>query len=68
MPASARALMQAACWREDDVIEGNRQEFGLAVGEPLPLRRSLALRAIAVAAGVVGDARARAVLVRSLLP
>ena len=36
---------------EDDVIVGNRQELGLAVFEPLPRRGSLALRAVAVAAG-----------------
>src|SRR5271165_1747709 len=47
---------------EDDVIVGNRQEFGPALGEPLPRRRALALRAVAVAAGVVGDAFVRAVL------
>ena len=47
---------------EDDVIVGNRQEFRLALGEPLPRRRALALRAVTVAAGVVGDAFVRAVL------
>ena len=47
---------------EDDVIVGNRQELRLAVFEPLPRRRALALRAVAVAAGVVGDAFVRAVL------
>ena len=31
---------------EDDVIIGDRQEFGLALGEPLPRRRALALRAV----------------------
>ena len=40
---------------EDDVIVGNRQELRLALGEPLPRRRALALRAVAVAAGIVGD-------------
>ncbi len=44
---------------EDDVIIGNRQ---LALGEPLPRRRSLTLRAVAVATGIVGDARMGAVL------
>ena len=39
---------------EDDVVVGNRQQFGLAVFEPLPRRRGLALGAVAVAAGVVG--------------
>src|SRR5260370_2318302 len=47
---------------EDDVIVGNRQEFPLAFGEPLPRRRALTLRAVAVAAGIVGDAFVRAVL------
>jgi len=47
---------------EDDVIVGNRQEFGFAFCEPLPRRRALTLRAMVVAAGVVGDARMRAVL------
>ena len=47
---------------EDDVIVGNRQQLGLALGEPLPRRRALALRAVAVAAGIVGDALVRAVL------
>ena len=36
---------------EDDVIIGNRQKLGLALGEPLPRRRSLTLRAVAVATG-----------------
>ena len=36
---------------EDDVVVGNRQEFGLAVFEPLPRRRGLTLRAMPVAAG-----------------
>ena len=36
---------------EDDVIVGNRQQFRLAVFEPLPRRRGLTLRAMAVAAG-----------------
>ena len=47
---------------EDDVIIGDRQKLRLAVGEPLPRRRALALRAMAVAAGIVGDAFVRAVL------
>ena len=36
---------------EDDVVVGNRQQLGLAVFEPLPRRRALALRAMPVAAG-----------------
>ena len=47
---------------EDDVVVGDRQELRLAVGEPLSCRRALTLRAMAVAAGIVGDALVRAVL------
>ena len=47
---------------EDDVIVGNRQKLCLALGQPLPGRRALALRAVTVAAGVVGDPFVRAVL------
>ena len=47
---------------EDDVIVGNRQKLRLALFEPLPRRRALALRAVPVAAGIVGDAFVRAVL------
>ena len=35
---------------EDDVVVGDRQELGLARGEPGPGRRTLALGAVAVAA------------------
>ena len=48
--------------REDDVIVGNRQKLRLALGEPLPRRGALTLRAVPVAAGIVGDAFVRAVL------
>jgi len=47
---------------EDDMIVGNRQEFGLAFSEPLPRRRALTLRAVPAAAGIVGHAFVRAVL------
>ena len=47
---------------EHDVIVGNRQEFRLAVFEPLPRRGGLTLRAVAIPAGVVGDPFVRAVL------
>ena len=47
---------------EDDVIVWNRQKLRLAFFEPLPRRRALALRAVAVGAGIVGDAFVRAVL------
>jgi hypothetical protein len=47
---------------EDDVIIGNRQKLRLALGEPLPRRRALTLRAVTVAAGIVGDVFVRAIL------
>ena len=47
---------------EDDVVIGDWQQLGLALGEPLPRRRALTLRAMPIAAGVVGDAFMRAVL------
>ena len=40
----------------------NRQKLRLALGEPLPRRRALTLRAVTVAAGIVGDAFVRTVL------
>jgi hypothetical protein len=36
---------------EDDVIVGNRQKLGLALGEPLARRRALALGTMPIAAG-----------------
>ena len=48
--------------REHDVEVGDRQQLGLARLEPGLRRPPLALGAVAVAAGVVGDARVRAVL------
>ena len=39
---------------EDDVTIGTRQKLRLALGEPLPRRRALTLRAVTVAAGIVG--------------
>ena len=47
---------------EDDVVVRSRQKLRLAFGEPLPRRRALTLRAVPVAAGVVGDAFVRTVL------
>src|SRR5580700_7736863 len=47
---------------EDDVMVRDRQEIGFALRQPLARRRALTLRAVAVAAGVVGDAFVRAVL------
>ena len=48
--------------REHDVEVADRQQVGLALGKPCPRRRALALRAVPVAAGVVGDAPLAAVL------
>ena len=48
--------------REDDVEIANRQQIGLAGGEPVPRRRALTLRAMAVATGVVRDAAVAALL------
>ena len=47
---------------EHDVIIGNRQQLRLAVFEPSSRRGRLALRAVAIAAGIVGDPFVRAVL------
>ena len=41
----------------------NRQQFGLAGGKPLPRRSPLTLRAVPVAAAVIGDGRVAAGLV-----
>ena len=41
--------------RVDDMEVADRQQLGLALGEPLARRRALALRAMPVAATVVGD-------------
>src|SRR6266853_6283761 len=38
------------------------QQLGLTLGQPLLRRRALALRTMAIAAGIVGDERVRAVL------
>ena len=48
--------------REHHVEVGHRQQLGLARLEPRLRRPPLALRTVPVAAGVVGDARVRAVL------
>ena len=47
---------------EDDVEIGNRQQLGVAVLQPSSGGGGLTLGTMAVAAGVVGDARVRAVL------
>jgi hypothetical protein len=41
--------------REDPVVVGHVQQLGLAVGQPFPGGNGLALRAMPIAAGVVGD-------------
>ena len=48
--------------REHDMIVRHRQQLGLALGQPFLCRRALALRAVPVAAGVVGDLAVRALL------
>jgi hypothetical protein len=42
--------------REDDMEIGHRQQFGLPRGQPCHARGRLAFRAMAVAAGIIGDA------------
>ena len=54
--------------REDDVEVGHRQQFGLARFEPRLRGRPLALGTMAVAAGVIGDARVRTVLAALDMP
>src|SRR5438105_6984608 len=43
--------------REDDVEVRHRQQLGLSIGQPLSTHQPLALRAVPVAAGIVGDAK-----------
>ena len=43
--------------REDHVVIGDGQQLGLALGQPSLRRRALALRAMPIAAAVVGDER-----------
>jgi hypothetical protein len=47
---------------EDDVEIRHGKEFGLPFGEPLRARRTLALRAMPIATGIVGNARRTAVV------
>ncbi len=49
---------------EHDVEIGNRQKLRLACGKPLRPRHALTLRAMAVAAGIVGDAGHAAIVAR----
>ena len=54
--------------REHDVEVGNRQQLGLAFGHPLLCRRALALGAVPVATGIVGDDGIGAVLAARDVP
>ena len=54
-------LSQRGGQREDDVEIGNRQQLGLARLQPFGTRQVLALRAVPVAARIVGDALLAAV-------
>ena len=47
---------------EHDVEVGNRQQLGFPIGQPFLGGNSLALRAVAVAAGVVSDPHMRTIL------
>ena len=47
--------------REDHVVVGHGQQFGLPLGEPFLGGNGLALRTVAVAAGIVGDVHVRTV-------
>lgn len=46
--------------RKDQMIVGHRLQLGLAVGQPFLCRRALALGAMPIAAGVIGDVGVRA--------
>ena len=48
--------------REHDMEIGDRQQLGLSVRQPLRPRRALTLRAMPIAAGVVGDPRRPTIL------
>ena len=48
--------------REDDVEIGNRQQFGLPIGQPSRPCEPLTLRTMPIAARVVGDARRTAIV------
>ena len=54
--------------REHQVEIADRQQVGLAGGEPVPRRRALALGTMAVAAGVVGDPAVAAILAALDMP
>jgi hypothetical protein len=48
--------------REDDMEVSDRQQVGLALGEPGARGRALALRTVAIATGVIGDPEIAAVV------
>src|ERR1700757_3347764 len=50
------------------MVIGHGQQFGLAVGQPLLGSRGLALRAMPVAAGIIGDAEVGARLTAFDMP
>ena len=54
--------------REDHMEVGHRQELGLALGEPLLGGGALTLRAVPVAAAVVGNGRVATVLAAHDMP
>ena len=54
--------------REDHVVVGHGQQLGLAVGKPFLCCRALALGAMPIAAGVIGDVRVRALLAARDMP
>ena len=54
--------------REDDVEIADRQQIGLAGGEPIRRRRALTLWAMAIAARVVSDAAVAAILAALDMP
>ena len=54
--------------REDEVEVTDRQELGLTLGQPMPRCGTLALGAVSVAAGVVGDLGMGTILAASDVP
>ena len=53
---------------EDHMVIGDRQQLGLAFGQPSPRGRALALRAMPIAAAIVGDDFVGAVLAARDMP
>src|SRR5216684_4720060 len=50
------------------MIVRHRQQLGLALGQPFLRRRALALRAMPIATGIVGDEHVRALLAARDMP